>query len=52
VLGACHRGRREKIFRYKQLHFYFGVQFWWGIAVFGFEKVNFDAEKVANLPTA
>jgi len=32
--------------------FILGFSFWWGIAVFGFEKVNFDAEKVANLPTA
>jgi len=52
VLGAFHRGGREKILGYKQLHFYFGVQFSWGIAVFDCGKVNSDAEKVANLPTA
>ena len=30
---------------YKQLHFYFGFQILWGIAVFDCEKVKFDAEK-------
>jgi len=29
-----------------------GFSFWWVIAVFDCEKLNFDAEKVANLPTA
>jgi len=46
------RRKREDFGGYKQLHFYFGFQFLWGIAVFDCEKVNFDAEKVANLPTA
>ena len=45
MLGACHPGGREKILGYKQLHFYFGFQILWGIAVFDCEKVKFDAEK-------
>jgi len=28
----------RRFWGYKQLHFYFGVQFLWGIAVFGFGK--------------
>jgi len=35
----------RRFWGYKQLHFYFGFQFLWGIAVFDCEKVNFDAEK-------
>ena len=51
VLGACHQGGREKIFGYKQLHFYFGFQFFSVLQFLVAGKVNFDAEKVANLPT-
>jgi len=52
VLGALHHSGSEKILGYKQLHFYFGFQILWVLQFLIVEKVNFDAEKVANLPTA
>jgi len=52
VLGALHHSGSEKNLGYKRFPFFFPFPFLWGIAVFGCEKANFDAEKVANLPTA
>ena len=51
VLGACHRGRRKKIFLgTNDFIFILGFSFGGVLQFLVSKKVNFDAEKVTNLP--